>query len=277
MNYEVYHGSPHRWIQGSPLDLKAGSLQRWQFSTNTHRFYCGLARPVPFLGSARLTKAHGPAPTALVWAIVRKTTLPLPLPSVSPPAKFLITLSPVAVALKIASLVKPSAIKWNSLAVKWNFALHAGTEMKQILEPKSKWKSSLSTCKRYQCIRDARYNWVPSVTRIPAIASSTHPTPLHITPPSHPFHPIPPHPNLCHESLTKETFFGRRVVCHHFFMSRHYSGCIHAPSLATLTLSLSSSCGPVVSCNTPIVIGSVENTYCVCLGKLRSKFGFWGI
>ena len=28
MNYEVYHGSPHRWIQGSPLDLKAGSLQR---------------------------------------------------------------------------------------------------------------------------------------------------------------------------------------------------------------------------------------------------------
>ena len=75
MNYEVYHGSPHRWIQGSPLDLKAGSLQRWQFSTNTHRFYCGLARPVPFLGSARLTKAHGPAPTALVWAIVRKKKL----------------------------------------------------------------------------------------------------------------------------------------------------------------------------------------------------------
>ena len=62
------------------------------------------------------------------------------------------------------------------------------------------WKSSLSTCKRYQCIRDARYTWVPSVTRIPAIASSTHPTALHITPPSHPFHPIPPHPNPCHES-----------------------------------------------------------------------------
>ena len=55
---------------------------------------------------------------------------------------------------------------------------------------------------------------------------------------------------------------------------------IHAPSLATLS-NLSSSEHLLsrlrVLQYTHFYIGSVENTYCVCLGKLRSKFGFWGI
>ena len=69
------------------------------------------------------------------------------------------------------------------------------------------------------------------------------------------------------------------VVCHHFFDHVHALS-IHAPSLATLS-NFSSSEHLLsrlrVLQYTHFYIGSVGNTYCVCLGKLRSKFGFWGI